>query len=90
MSIQVLPEDFKDCPRCGLPTLRLAFWDEELGVGELFVESNFVHDFDARDNQGRLVVHEKIEAAAYSHDLSCTKMPPPPEAESRPYDKKRR
>ena len=91
MNIQVEPKDFQNCFRCGLPVLLISFWDEELGkVGELFVESNFIYDFDARDYKCRLVVHEFGVAMAYRHDLACTQMPPPPEVESRPYDHKRR
>ncbi len=90
MGIQVKPEDFQPCFRCGVPVMLVAYWDEELGkVGELFVESNFVHDFDARDYKGRLVVHEMGLAMAYRHDLACTKMPPPPEVESRPFERKK-
>jgi len=91
MAIQILPSDFSPCFRCQVPVLLIGVWDEEQGVvKEMWVESNFVYEFDARDYKNRLVVHELDLAKAYSHDLACTKMPPPPEEESRPFDRKRR
>lgn len=85
MGIQVEPNDFQPCPRCGEPTLLVAYWDEKAGkVGEVFVDSLFEYPFTARDFKARLVVHEIENAMASRHDLNCRRLPPAPETEDEP------
>lgn len=77
MSVQVSPEDFQNCFRCGEPVLLVAYWDEKAGkVGEVFVAMDFEYPWDARDYKKRLVVHEMEKAMGARHDLVCRKMPP--------------
>lgn len=89
MAIQLTPEDFKPCFRCGVPVLLVAYWDEvKAACGEVWVDSIFEYPFQTRDFKDRLVVHEMDKAMACRHDLTCTKMPPPEEngdKEPRPY-----